>query len=64
MQVRDLGENLRDLARLDEAEFKEADLNAALCSAVEIARHEFKKKAIRLESQNLLLGVVLNGCVP
>jgi len=49
-RVRDIVGNLRDFARLDEAEFKEADLNVALQSAVEIARHEFKKKDIRLET--------------
>ena len=49
-RVRDIVGNLRDFARLDEAEFKEADLNAALGCAVEIARHELKKKAIQLET--------------
>jgi len=49
-RVRDIVGNLRDFARLDEAEFKEADLNAALRSAVEIACHEIKAKAIRLET--------------
>ena len=35
-RVRDIVRNLRDFARLDEAEFKEADLNAALTSTIEI----------------------------
>jgi signal transduction histidine kinase len=48
-RVRDIVRNLRDFARLDEAEFKEADLNAALDSAVEILRYEIKNKDIRLE---------------
>ena len=48
-RVRDIVGNLRDFARLDEAEFKEIDLNAALRSTIEIARYEIKKKAIRLE---------------
>ena len=48
--MRDIVGNLPNFARLDEAEFKEAALNAALGSAVEIARHELKKKAIRLET--------------
>jgi signal transduction histidine kinase len=50
-RVRDIVANLRDFARLDEAEFKEADLNAALSSAIEILGHEFKEKAIHLETQ-------------
>jgi len=32
--------NRRDFARLDEAGFKEVDLNAALRSTVEMARYE------------------------
>ena len=48
-RVRDIVGNLRDFARLDEAEFKEMDLNAALRSTLEIARYELKKKEIRLE---------------
>jgi len=53
MQVRDIGGNLRDLARLDEAEFKEVDLNAVLRSTVDIARYELKKKDVRLEIDGL-----------
>ncbi len=49
-RVRDIVQNLRDFARLDEAEFKEADLNAAIASAVEVLRHEVKVKDIRLET--------------
>jgi signal transduction histidine kinase len=49
-RVRDVVQNLRDFARLDEAEFKEADLNAALESALEILRHESKAKDIRLQT--------------
>jgi signal transduction histidine kinase len=49
-RVRDIVRNLRDFARLDEAEFKEADLNAGLMSAVEILRYEIKQKDIRLET--------------
>jgi signal transduction histidine kinase len=48
-RVRDIVRNLRDFARLDEAEFKEADLNAALESTIEIAGHQLKQKQIRLE---------------
>ena len=49
-RVRDIVRNLRDFARLDEAEFQEADLNAALESALEILRHEFKLQQIRLQT--------------
>jgi signal transduction histidine kinase len=42
--------NLRDFARLDEAEFKEADLNAGLNSTLEILRHEIKKNEIQLRT--------------
>ena len=48
-RVRDIVRNLRDFARLDEAEFKEADLNAALESTLEIVAHQIKEKNIRLE---------------
>jgi signal transduction histidine kinase len=48
-RVRDIVRNLRDFARLDEAEFKEADLNAALESTLEIVGHEIKAKNLRLE---------------
>ena len=46
--MRDIVKNLRDLARLDEADFKEADLNAALQSTLEIIGHEIKKNAIQM----------------
>jgi two-component system NtrC family sensor kinase len=49
-RVRDIVRNLRDFARLDEAEFKEADLNAALASAAEILRHEIQHREIRMET--------------
>ena len=49
-RVRDIVRNLRDFARLDEAELQEADLNAALDSAAEILRHEIKGKDVTLET--------------
>jgi two-component system, NtrC family, sensor kinase len=49
-RVRDIVRNLRDFARLDEADFKEADLNAALQSTIEIARHQLREKDVRLET--------------
>jgi two-component system, NtrC family, sensor kinase len=50
-RVRDIVKNLRDFARLDEAEFKAVDLNAAIASTVEIIRYEMKKKEIQLETR-------------
>jgi signal transduction histidine kinase len=58
-RVRDIIKNLRDFARLDEADFKEADLNAALQSTLEIASHEIKKSAIQLRTQFTELPTVL-----
>ena len=49
-RVRDIVQNLRDFARLDEAELKEVDVNAALRSALEVLGHECYKKAIRIET--------------
>jgi two-component system, NtrC family, sensor kinase len=48
-RVRDIVNNLRDFARIDEAVHEDADLNAALRSTVEVLRHELRKKEIRLE---------------
>ncbi len=50
-RVRDIVKNLRDFARLDEAEFKAVDLNAAIASTIEITRYEMKKKEIQLETR-------------
>jgi signal transduction histidine kinase len=54
-RVRGIVTNLRDFARLDEAEFKEVDLNAAIVSTLEILTHEVKTKslAVRVCSQEL-----------
>jgi two-component system, NtrC family, sensor kinase len=49
-RVRDIVRNLRDFARLDEAEFKDADLNAALASTVEILRNSARQKGVQLET--------------
>jgi signal transduction histidine kinase len=48
-RVRGIVTNLRDFARLDEAEFKEADLNAAIASTLEILGHEVKKKSLTVQ---------------
>jgi signal transduction histidine kinase len=50
-RVRDIVKNLRDFARLDEAEYKEADLNSALVSTIEILRHEIQQKGIQVRTQ-------------
>jgi two-component system, NtrC family, sensor kinase len=49
-RVRDIVQNLRDFARLDEAEFKEVDVAAALRSTLVALGHESYKKAIRIEA--------------
>ncbi|SIO32587.1 His Kinase A (phospho-acceptor) domain-containing protein [Singulisphaera sp. GP187] len=49
-RVRAIVQNLRDFARLGEAEFKEVDFNAALRCTLEALRHEFHKKAVRIET--------------
>jgi signal transduction histidine kinase len=61
-RVRDIVHNLRDFARLDEAEFKEVDLNAALSSTIEVLRHEIETKEIHLERLEEPLPAVL--CCP
>jgi signal transduction histidine kinase len=58
-RVRDIVRNLRDFARLDEAEFKEVDVNAALQTTGEILRHEFKLKSVRLETDFQELASIL-----
>ncbi len=47
-RVRAIVQNLRDFARLDEAEFQEVDLNSALRSTLEVLRYELDKRAIRV----------------
>ena len=49
-RVRAIVQDLRDFARLDEAEFKEVDFNAALQSTLKALGHEFDKKAIRVKT--------------
>src|SRR5262249_42272448 len=49
-RIRAIVQNLRDFARLGEAEYKEVDLNAALRSTLEALRHELDQKAIRVEA--------------
>lgn len=49
-RVRDIVGNLRDFARLDEADLKAVDLNVGLRSTIEIARYELRRKEIQLET--------------
>jgi signal transduction histidine kinase len=48
-RVRKIVNNLRDFARLDEAERDEVDLNAALESTLEILRHEITAKQLDIQ---------------
>ncbi len=47
-RIRAIVQNLRDFARLDEAEFKEVDLNTALESTIEALNHELNQNAVRV----------------
>jgi two-component system NtrC family sensor kinase len=49
-RVRQIVGNLRDFARMDEATFKDVDVNAALTSTAEIIRHELKLRQIELRT--------------
>lgn len=49
-RVRDIVMNLRDFARLDEADFKEIDLNAALRSIIEILGTEIRKRQVQVQT--------------
>jgi two-component system NtrC family sensor kinase len=40
--------NLRDFARLDEAEWKSADVNTGLAAAAEVLGHEFERRGVQL----------------
>jgi signal transduction histidine kinase len=58
-RVRDIVRNLQDFARLDEADFKEADLNADLLATLEILGHEIRKNAIQTRTRFAALPPVL-----
>jgi two-component system NtrC family sensor kinase len=49
-RIRAIVQNLRDFARLDEGEYKEADLNTALQSTLVTLQHELDQKAIRVDT--------------
>ena len=48
-RVRDVVKNLRDFARLDEAEFKDVDLNVALASVLDVLQHDIQQRGLRAE---------------
>ena len=58
-RVRDIVGNLRDFARLDEAEFKEADVNEAVRSTVKVLAHEAGKNRLRVGTDLQPLPAVL-----
>jgi signal transduction histidine kinase len=47
-RIRAIVQNLRDFARLDEAQFKDVDLSTALDSTLSALRHELDQKALRV----------------
>jgi signal transduction histidine kinase len=47
-RIRAIVQNLRDFARLDEAQFQEVDLKTALESTLSALRHELDQKALRV----------------
>jgi two-component system, NtrC family, sensor kinase len=49
-RIRRIVQNLRDFARVGEAEYKEVDLNAALRSTLETLSHDLNQKALRVET--------------
>lgn len=59
-RVSSIVQNLRDFARLDEAEFKDVDFNVALRSTLESLRHEFAKREVRVATSFEELPLV--GC--
>ena len=50
-RVRDIVNNLRDFARLDEANWKEEDLAQSLSSTIEVLGYEIQRKGVRLETR-------------
>ncbi len=49
-RIRGIVQDLRDFARLDEAESKEVDLNAAVRSAIAALGHELGERSIRVDT--------------
>jgi two-component system, NtrC family, sensor kinase len=61
-RIRAIVQNLRDFARLDEAEYKEVDLNTAVQSTLATLQHELDQKAIRVQTS--LNDIPPVGCHP
>jgi signal transduction histidine kinase len=61
-RIRVIVQNLRDFARLDQAEYQEVDLSAALKSTLVALSHELGQKALRVETSFEELPPV--GCHP
>ena len=57
-RVRDIVLNLRQFARLDEAEVAELDLNGAILSTVAILRRSIEEKRLRVQRQSAVLPLV------
>lgn len=49
-RVAEIVRNLRDFARLDEAEFEESDIETCLLATIGMLNHELSAKSIRLET--------------
>ncbi len=49
-RIRNIVANLRDFAQLDQAEYNEVDLNAALISTLEALHHDIGQKRIEVET--------------
>jgi two-component system, NtrC family, sensor kinase len=49
-RIRAIVQNLRDFARLDEADYKEVDLGEALRSTLGALGHDLKQKALRIDT--------------
>jgi two-component system NtrC family sensor kinase len=49
-RIRAIVQNLRDFARLDEAEYKDVDMNTALQSTLVALGHELDQKAVRVQT--------------
>jgi signal transduction histidine kinase len=61
-RIRAIVQNLRDFARLDEAQYKDVDLNTALQSTLVALGHELDQKAIRVQTD--LQELPLVACHP
>lgn len=57
-RVRDIVLNLRQFARLDEAEVAELDLNGAILSTVAILRRSIEERRLRVQRQSAVLPLV------